>query len=193
LVVLPDAFSLASERSFTPPLVIGVISDTHIRRYGSRRMPPEVPEFFSRFGCGLIVHLGDVQTIGVLESLGQIAPVLAVRGNNDEEPELQSILPMDLRFSAGKFAVVLVHGHGGYSAHSVAKQFVGKADLILYGHSHIPMIEHIEGTTLFNPGSATDRRWHEHFGVGVVAFNDDRCLPELILFRDPRELDQVRP
>jgi putative phosphoesterase len=139
----------------------------------------------------LIAHLGDVQTLSVLEELSEIAPVLAVQGNNDQE--LRSLLPEVVRMDVGRFSVVMVHGHGGYSARTVAKQFIGKTDLVLYGHSHIPKIERIEATTLFNPGSATDRRWHEHFGIGVVTFTDNRCAPELILFKDARELDNVKP
>jgi predicted phosphodiesterase len=49
------------------------------------------------------------------------------------------------------------------------------------------------GTVYFNPGSPTDRRWHPHFGVGIIRVDDERIDPELILFDDPRELDRVQP
>jgi putative phosphoesterase len=188
---LSDSVILTSRREFAQPLVMGVLSDTHVRRHGQRRLPGEVIDLFRRFGCGLIVHLGDVNTASVLESLATIAPVLAVQGNNDHD--LVAVLPMEIRFTVGSFRVTMVHGHGGRSARSEAQRIAGDSDLVLYGHSHIPMIEQIEDTAYFNPGSPTDRRWQDHFGVGVVTFADGRCSPELILFNDPRELENVNP
>ncbi len=66
-------------------------------------------------------------------------------------------------------------------------------DCVIYGHSHIPSIEEESGTIYFNPGSATDRRWHEHFGLGVIQVELNRFTPELILFDDPRHLVNIRP
>jgi hypothetical protein len=88
----------------------------------------------------------------------------------------------------------MLHGHGGASARSHARaRFAGKADLIVYGHSHIPLIEQEQGSILFNPGSATDRRWHEHFGVGLISITDAGIEPELVLYDDPRHLRNIKP
>lgn len=190
--VLPEQFAVATARAFAPPLVIGVISDTHIFPGSRRRLSPAITDLFRRFGCGLILHAGDVTGVDTLAALAEIAPVLAVQGNNDDE--LRSLLPMEVTFEVGRFRFAMLHGHGGASARSEARRrFAGKVDLVVYGHSHIPMIEQVEGTTLFNPGSATDRRWHEHFGVGVISVTAERCFPELILYKDPKELNNVKP
>ena len=190
---MSDASPLTLKRTFSPPLVVGVLSDTHIYPNGRRQLPPQVPALFKRFGCGLILHAGDVNAIGTIRELAEIAPVIAVTGNNDVA-ELHEIAPATVEFTVGRFKVAMLHGHGGASARSEARRlFAGKVDLVVYGHSHIPMIEVEDGTTLFNPGSPTDRRWQEHFGIGVITFVDDRCQPELILFNDPRELDNVKP
>jgi putative phosphoesterase len=174
-------------------LTIGVISDTHIYPHGRRRLPPETVDLFTRFHCGLILHAGDVNTPRVLEALAEVAPVLAVTGNNDDAA-MHEIAPDELTFTAGRYRVALLHGHGGSSARLHARaRFAGRADLIVYGHSHIPLIEQEQGSILFNPGSATDRRWQEHFGVGLITLTDERILPELVLYSDPRDLRNVTP
>lgn len=156
-------------------------------------MPPQVLALFERFECGTILHAGDVNTVETVRELAIVAPVMAVTGNNDAG-ELKEIAPERLELTVGRFRVAMLHGHGGASARSEARRlYAGKVDLVVYGHSHVPMIEIVAGTTMFNPGSPTDRRWQEHFGIGVISFVDDRCQPELILFNDPRELDNVKP
>ncbi len=103
------------------PLTIGVISDTHVYARGARRLPPEVIDLFIRFEVGLILHGGDVNTSGVLLALAEVAPVLAVRGNNDDAILLDG-LPEVIEFYAGQHRFGLVHGHGGRSARSEARR-----------------------------------------------------------------------
>lgn len=183
--------ALERRRSFEPPLTIGVISDTHIYAHGARRLPPPVLDLFRRANVGLIVHLGDVNTGFVLEELARIAPVLAVAGNNDDD-ELLDALPDTLEFTVGKHRFGAIHGHGGRSARDQVKSaFGGKVDMALFGHSHIPLIEEYKGTALVNPGSATDRRWHQHFGVAVVRVTADAIDPELILYANPAHLVNI--
>ena len=179
-------------RDFGAPLVIGVVSDTHVHARGARRFPPEVPDLFARFNAGLIVHAGDVNTGSVLDALSAVAPLIAVTGNNDDI-ELRARLEPEERFTVGRFHFVLRHGHGGRSARAEARRLAADADCVIYGHSHIPLIEEEEGTILFNPGSATDRRWQEHFGIGLIRVTDEKIEPELVLYGDPRHLANVRP
>ncbi len=184
-------FQLSPETRFEVPLTIGVVSDTHVHRRGARRLPEEVPDLFRWVGAGLILHAGDVNTVAVLAGLGEIAPVLAVVGNNDDA-ELREVLPEHLTFDVGPHAFALVHGHGGASARSEARRrFAGRVGCVVYGHSHIPKMELENGTILFNPGSATDRRWQEHFGVGLIHVTAERIDPELVLYDDPRHLRNV--
>lgn len=176
---------------FDLPLTIGVISDTHIYPHGARQLHPPILALFRRANVGLILHLGDINHSGVLDDLGVVAQVLAVQGNNDS-PELLDTLPVERRLRVGQFTIGMVHGHGGRSArHRAAELLAGRVDLACYGHSHIPMIEEIDGTIMVNPGSATDRRWHPHFGVAVVRVTDDGIEPELILYSDPLHLDHM--
>lgn len=182
---------LDPRRSFDTPLTIGVISDTHIYESGSRRIPGAALDVFRRARVDLIVHLGDVNTRFVLEDLREIAPILAVSGNNDDD-ELYELLPERIMFKVGRHSFGMVHGHGGRSARqTVTEVFAGKVDVAFFGHSHIPFMDTVEGTTLFNPGSATDRRWHQHFGIGVVTVTAERVKPELILYANADHLAHI--
>jgi len=179
------------ERAFDPPFRIGVISDTHIYPHSSRVLHPALIRLFERANVDLMVHLGDVNTRNVLDELAEIAPLIAVAGNNDDE-ELQVVLPLTTRFTVGKFSFGVIHGHGGRSARDEAiRRWVGKVDYVLFGHSHKPLLEQSGRSILFNPGSATDRRWFEHFGIGLITVEEDRVTPDLILFTNPEHLDNV--
>ncbi len=180
-------------RDFPVPLTIGVVGDTHVHARGARRLPPEVVDLFERFAVGLILHTGDANTAGVLDALAGVAPVIGVVGNNDDL-ELRVELDREVAFTVGPHRFVLLHGHGGASARSEARRRAGPGvACVVYGHSHVPLIEREGETVLFNPGSATDRRWQEHFGVGLLQVTEDRIDPELVLYHDPRHLRNVRP
>ncbi len=182
---------LTLQRVFDPPLTIGVIADTHIYPGSRRVLPPEVVDLFRRAEVGLIAHLGDVNTRGVLEELAEVAPLLAVQGNNDD-PELQYLLPETIRLSVGSFRFGTLHGHGGRSARDQAiRKFSGKVDCVLFGHSHKPLIEQHGTTILFNPGSATDRRWFDHFGIGLITVEAEKFTPDLVLYADPAHLANI--
>lgn len=184
---------MTEQRSFAPPLVIGVVADTHVYPNGHRKLPQEVPSLFRRFGVGLILHAGDANTLSVVRDLGAVAPVIAVTGNNDDA-EMFHAVPEEAWFDVGRFRFGLVHGHGGSSARAEAKRrFAGKVDFGVYGHSHVPKVEKVGETVLFNPGSPTERRWNPHFGIGVITVTATSLRPELILFDDPRALDGIAP
>jgi hypothetical protein len=179
---------------YAPPLTIGVISDTHIfAGAGSRQLPQEVIDLFRRFAVDLIVHGGDIVIQPVLDRLATVAPTLAVFGNN-EPLELWKALPERIVLAIGAHRIGIVHGHGGATARATARTaFDESVDMVIYGHSHIPMIEEIEGVVYFNPGSATDRRWARHFGIGIITITERTIKPELILFDAPAQFATIGP
>lgn len=185
-IVDPDDFP----ETLAAPLTIGVIADTHILPRGARRIDPEILRVFERFGVDLLLHAGDIATGRVLDTLNEVAPVIAVQGNADDS-ELLTRLPLEHHFTVGAHRFVLLHGHGGRTARTAARRFAGDVDCVVYGHSHIPKMELEAGTLLYNPGSATDRRWQPHFGVGIIKVSDAGIAPELILYLDPRHLANV--
>jgi len=191
LDVSPSQDLTTHRRHFDPPLMIGVLADTHVIPHGTRRLPPEVLGLFRRAGVGLILHAGDVNTAKVLRALETVAPIIAVSGNGDDA-ELQDALPTEVEFTVGRYRFALIHGHrNGRTARASARRFAGRVDCVVYGHSHIPAQEIENGTLLFNSGSATDRRWQDHFGVGLIHVTDDRVIPELVLYDDARHLANV--
>jgi putative phosphoesterase len=142
---------------------------------------------------GLILHAGDTGRASVLESLDVVAPVVAVRGNADPL-DLIEALPDRVWIEAGSRTVLLMHGHHGKTALKAARAAATpEIDLIVFGHSHKPLIDQEGQTILFNPGSPTERRWNPHFGLGLIHVSDQAVEPELVLFEDLRHLAQVHP
>jgi putative phosphoesterase len=146
---------LAPER----PLVLGILSDTH----GLLR-----PEVFTHLeGVHLILHAGDVGPPHVLTELGAIAPVLAVSGNTDGF-DLRSKAPEVVEKQIGGANVVLIHGHqlGRSPTPERLHAAYPKADLIIFGHTHEPLLVKESGCTFINPGSCGPKRFH--LPVGLV-------------------------
>lgn len=190
---LAELLPLTQQRVFQTPLMVGVISDTHINPGKSRRIPLEVFDLFERFEVDLLLHAGDANYEEVYDRLARIAPLIAVHGNN-ESPFLQRALPGEVEFVVGPHKVGLIHGHQGRTAIQTAKEvFGGRVDFCIYGHSHIPKIEREGSTRYFNPGSATDRRWGEHYGIGLVHFSEAAIVPELVLYKTPAHLPNIKP
>jgi putative phosphoesterase len=125
--------------------VVGVISDTH----GLLR--PEAVAALT--GVDLIVHGGDIGSAAILDELGKIAPVLAVRGNNDREPWAASI-PDVVTTSVAGVRLCVVH-----ELKRLKGDRTGGADVVISGHSHRPSVERGPGGLWLNPGSAGPRRF----------------------------------
>lgn len=173
------------------PAVIGVLSDTHLLRGdGAARLGP-VLDLFRRAKVDLILHAGDTGALALLRTLEEIAPVAAVRGNADPVETLDA-LPDRVLVHVGEHAILLVHGHRGKTAVATVRGLASDdVDLIVFGHSHQPLIDRECHTILFNPGSPTERRWNPHFGIGLITITDERIAPDLILFAEMAHLVNV--
>lgn len=185
---------IAEDRiNVAPPILLGVVGDTHASATRPRQSLEQVIEFFRRMNVRLILHAGDAGHASILRLLEQVAPTVAVRGNADPL-DLIETLPDRVWIEAGSRKVLLLHGHHGKTALKAARAAAAPdIDLIVFGHSHKPLIEREGRTILFNPGSPTERRWNPHFGVGLVRVSDVELEPELVLFDDPRHLANVNP
>jgi len=146
---------------------VGVVADTHCPEF-SARLPDGIARLFD--GVSLIIHAGDVDGQGTLTDLARIAPVEAVRGDHDRE---LVALPTSRELEIEGKRIVITHGNrsrwieesqtffwtlslGHYQPHKglareLWRRYPG-ADVIVYGHTHRPHIESIEGTLIFNPG-----------------------------------------
>jgi putative phosphoesterase len=150
-----------------PRQSIGVISDTH----GLLR--PEVLEVFR--GVGQILHAGDIGAPEVLEGLSAIAPVCAVRGNNDEG-EWANRIPEVQLVRSGAVRIYMLHNVKELKA-SILK---GNIDVVVSGHSHRPLIERREQTLFLNPGSAGPRRFKLPISLAKLSVEGTDVRAELI-------------
>ena len=139
-------------------VLIGVISDTH------NLLRPEVLTALKR--SKLILHAGDVCRPEVLEELGRIAPIIAVRGNNDRGAWARR-LPVSRTVEVGGFRIHILHDLKELDFDPRAEGF----HAVVSGHSHCPDAHRRNGVLFLNPGSAGPRRFKlpvaiAHLGVG---------------------------
>lgn len=178
---------------------LGVIADTHIPdRVG--QIHPEVVNVFHAAGVERILHAGDISAGWVLEELGRVAPVTAVRGNRDFFAG-RLRLAETVYFSG--VMIALVHGHFGLTPYLVDKvkfafegycleryleplaRAAGLAEVVVFGHTHHPVIRMHQGKLLMNPGSAS---FGPHPGdlpsLGLLRiFSSGEVRPEIVSLR----------
>ncbi|HXU61945.1 MAG TPA: metallophosphoesterase family protein [Polyangia bacterium] len=134
-------------------MILGVISDTH----GLLR--PEAVDALR--GVDRIIHAGDIGGPQILTELSQLAPVVAVRGNNDHGPWAEA-LPQTAVVDAGGTLIYVIHDVGELDLDLGAAGFAA----LVAGHSHRPGQELRAGVLWFNPGSAGPRRFKLPVAVG---------------------------
>ncbi|HEY0719150.1 MAG TPA: metallophosphoesterase family protein [Streptosporangiaceae bacterium] len=151
---------------------IVAISDTHApRRWKS--CPPRVAAHLR--SADLILHAGDVCTASVLDELAGYAPVHAVLGNNDPADVAAWGAPETLSLDLGGLRVAMIHDSGASAGRlrRMRRRFPD-ADLVVFGHSHIPLDESDGELRIFNPGSPTDRRRQPHGTIGLLTVAEGR-------------------
>jgi hypothetical protein len=134
-------------------LKLGLVSDSH------GLADPKLREVLR--GCALVLHAGDIVRPAVLDALGEIAPVRAVRGNNDVGPSFES-LPETALVEAGALRVLVVHDLGlRESPKQPARALLlrHRPEIVVHGHSHRPGAVRVGPTLFVNPGSAGPRRF----------------------------------
>jgi len=160
-------------------LRVAVLSDTHAPRFW-KACPPRVAAHLAT--VDLVLHAGDVCVPAVLDELTAFAPVHAVSGNNDG-PEVQAWgAPETLVLDLAGVTVAMVHDSGAARGRSARmRQRFPNADLVVFGHSHIPWSTQDDGQWLFNPGSPTDKRRQPHGTMGLLELADGRVRSATIV------------
>lgn len=164
-------------------LTIGLIADTHMPQR-ARQLPEMVVQAFRSSQVAAILHTGDFTAPMAVEQLEAIAPVEGVAGNNDP-PELHRRFGRKKIVEIGGVRIGMVHGDGASrtTAERSWRAFAGETvDVVLFGHSHVPMCERREGVWLINPGSPTDKRRNPFFSYGLLAVQDKAVTPRLAFF-----------
>ncbi|SDK49638.1 metallophosphoesterase family protein [Sediminibacillus albus] len=157
---------------------VAIISDTHMPRM-AKQLPSQLKKGLEQ--VDLILHAGDWQANSVWETLEQYAPVKGVAGNVDDQ-EIQEKFGEKKILELNGFKVGLIHGDGkGLTTERRALTAFKKedVDIIIFGHSHIPVLKEIDGITLFNPGSPTDKRRQPQFSYGMMELGDSFTLKHI--------------
>ncbi|MFM0400598.1 metallophosphoesterase family protein [Paraburkholderia aspalathi] len=146
---------MTSRTQSFPATRIGLISDTH------NLVRPEALQYLA--GCDAIIHAGDICNQAVLDALAQIAPVTAVRGNNDIDDPVAS-LPTHVKLTVQQVTILVVHDIADVGDNPRSEGI----DVVVTGHSHKPAISERDGVLFVNPGSAGPRRFKLPISAGTL-------------------------
>ena len=146
---------------------IGVISDTH----GLLR--PSAKAFLS--GSDRIIHAGDIGKPEVLQELSELAPVTAVRGNNDRGAWAETLPETDWLSAEGVLIYIL------HDLQQLEKEGLGMGvKAIVSGHSHKPVMSDRGGILYLNPGSAGPRRFKLPVTVAEVLVSGEKFTARIV-------------
>jgi uncharacterized protein len=156
----------------TPLALIGVISDTH------GKLDEQVFELFANVSH--IIHAGDIGDEELIWRLEKIAPVIAVRGNNDADT---MCFPNERRAVIKERTFYVRHQFATVEKLSAAQQRLIEQrmpDVVIFGHSHKAYSGHWRGTLLFNPGSAGPKRFSLPRSIGLLELHEDRVASHIV-------------
>ena len=156
---------------------IAVLADTH------DLLRPEIPGLLQ--GCEAILHAGDVSSPPVLEALERLAPVHAVRGNNDGA--WAEHLPQTLDFTLGGLRVLMTH-----KKKDLPEDLSGW-DLVVCGHSHRYSETRTGRTLLLNPGSCGPRRFRQPITLALVTADAQGLRAERVEIPHAADLAEASP
>ena len=151
-----------------------VLADTHIPRR-AKGLPEALVPHLGR--AAQILHAGDLLEASVIEDLSRYARVRAVKGNVDG-PDVD--LPETLEFEVGDVPVAMIHDSGqGKGRRGRMRRRFPNARVVVFGHSHIPLLEDDGELMLLNPGSPTDRRRQPEHTFGLLWAEDGAVRAEV--------------
>ncbi|HEX3396483.1 MAG TPA: metallophosphoesterase [Steroidobacteraceae bacterium] len=150
-------------------LRVGLLSDTH----GLLR--PEARAFAGR--CDYIIHGGDIGSAAILDQLSAMAPLIAVKGNNDRQSWAAHLPETEMIRVGGVFFYVI---------HDVSKLDIephaAGVHVIVSGHSHKPLIQQRDRILYFNPGSCGPRRFKLPISVGEIMVAGTKVRARILEF-----------
>lgn len=153
-------------------LKLGVIADTHGRPHpdAARLVAAEAPD--------LLLHAGDIGDASCLSPFEAIAPLVRVRGNIDEDDAGPDTAVVRVVSERGETSLVIALTHiavyGSRLRHDAHRDALHLgADLVVCGHSHVPLVARDRGLAIFNPGSCGPRRFALPITVGFIEISAD--------------------
>jgi hypothetical protein len=161
-------------------MTIGVVSDTHLSG-GNCKLPAKLIKELKK--CDLIIHAGDFVDACVLDIFCGISEVCGVRGNMDDGTIKSRLETREiLKINGKKICVMHGYGHPDKLTGVLKNEFASeKPDIIIFGHSHRPANEYIDGVLFFNPGSVTDTVYAPYRSYGIIEIDKDGAVKSDIL------------
>jgi putative phosphoesterase len=148
-------------------LRVGLVSDTH----GLLR--PEARAFLA--GCDYIVHGGDVGNAEILDDLALMAPLIAVRGNNDTQVWAARLAQTEL-VRVGNIFLYVIHNLEELDIDPAA----AGVRVVVSGHSHQPKVEERAGILYVNPGSCGPRRFRLPISAGELTVSGSAVKARIV-------------
>ncbi len=159
-------------------MLVAAISDTHLPR-GARRLPEACLEHLRR--ADLILHGGDLSSVAFLDELAAIGPpVEAVYGNADDAV-VRERLPKERVVEAAGARIGMVHIPGPAAGREdrLAARFPD-CGAVLFGHTHLPVVERHAEVWILNPGSPTERRRGPFHSMLLLEIEAGEIRPDLV-------------
>jgi uncharacterized protein len=139
---------------------VGLISDTH------GKLRPRVLEVFA--DVDVILHAGDIGDLDIITELATIAPVHAVQGNTDDF-DVRERYGESLQLELEGLAIVVAHGHLlGAPTPRLLRAHFPDCDVVVYGHTHTPLIDRSARPMVINPGAAGPARFNLKPSVAIL-------------------------
>jgi putative phosphoesterase len=158
---------------------IGVVSDTH-----NRKISDQLWKDFQN--VDMIIHAGDICAMSDLEKFRRMKATTAVAGNMDES-DVRATLPEKQLIHVEEVVIGVYHGFGPPrkvvdSAQEVFKN--DKVDVVVFGHSHIPYMQKIDGVLYFNPGSPTDHVCAPYLSYGIIEVDKKNVTGQIVKIKE---------
>jgi putative phosphoesterase len=149
--------------------LIALIADTHLPR-GSRRLPDACTERLR--AADVVIHAGDFSARSAFVEIEALSRrLVAVHGNVDDA-ELRRRLPERAEVEVGGVRISVIHDAGPKQGRlGRMRRVFPEADAVVFGHSHMPLVEREDGFQIFNPGSPTERRRAPVPTMGIARVN----------------------
>jgi uncharacterized protein len=161
---------------------LAVIADTHVPAR-ARDLPSAAWAVID--GADAVLHAGDVVEPALLDRVRERAPVWAVLGNNDHA--FGGTLPERLELELAGVPVAMVHDSGeARDRRARLRRWFPAARVVVFGHSHVPVLEDDGDLLLLNPGSPTDRRRMPTFTLAILTLEPGRPRAEIVELPGPR-------
>jgi putative phosphoesterase len=157
-------------------MVIGLISDTH------NLLRPEAVTALR--GVDQIIHAGDVGSSRILDELRKLAPVQAVYGNVDDPADPGLSKTLNLKVDSVRIHVSHGHEFGSPTPAVLLKSY--DADVVVYGHTHRPLVHRERSRLVVNPGAAGPRRFDIQPSVALMTVEGENVDVKIIALTDPR-------